>query len=447
VPAGCPDEAALDLKRLTGSQDFRAAMPALRSDIFDEMKQVNPAAVRALARHFVAFGLGAEARNVLAAFDTDGAPEKLILSMASVLEGEGATIGENLLLKPGCGPRAAVWHAAVASEGTSGTVREIYENARNAILDVPGPLRKILGARIALGLIDEGDRESAMRLWRNLETATGPRTPEMRLLAAYAADGNQLNNLLALAETRSPAAGEAAIRAANILLDTQNRAQAERLGSTLEDLTFIQRGTPFESPLSLAHARLQARYGNLAAALTVLAEKADDQPERADHWRSIARETIRVATEGADPVTRPHDFDTILASLKYLDDSAGSDAAKFSLVRKLMNIGGAPIVESVLKPEILERSTEARRLLAEAKLLMGDATGARKLLDGLNDDESALLQKRTEATTGTAGADSARELFAPVKRPSGKASISDARALMDEADADLSIIEELLADG
>lgn len=447
VPAGCPDEAALDLKRLTGSDGFREALPALRADVYDEMKQVNPAAVRMLARHFLAFGLGEEARNVIAAFDGEGPAEKLIVEMATVLEGNGKTMSSGLLIKPGCGPRAAVWRAMVAAESRTGTVGAIYDEARNTVLDLPDPLRKILGARIALGLIDEGDRESAMRLWRNMERATGPRTPELDLLEAHTDEGRQLDTLLAIARSRSPLAGEAAMRAADMLLLNEDRARAEHLGATLEDLIFIHRGTATETSLSLALAQLQARYGNLAAALTALAKKADDQPERAEHWRSIARETIRVATESADPVARPRDFDTILASLEYLDDSPSSDGAKFSLVRKLMSVGGAHIVESVLTPAIRRRAPEARRLLAEAKLLMGDAAGARRLLAGLEDEDSEALQARTATLSASGSAETARDRFAPVGEIPRAATISGARALMEKAEEDLSIIEELLADG
>ena len=447
VPAGCADEAALDLKRLTGSDDFRAALPRLRADVYDDMKQLNPAAVRTLARHFIAFGLGAEARNVIAAFETSGPPERMILDMASILEGETDGLGDSLLLKPDCGPRAAVWRGMVAAEAGDGTVAAIYDTAREAIYDVPGPLRKILGARIAVGLIDEGQRETAMRLWRNLQVATGPATPEMQLLGTYAVEGTVLDRMLGLSETRSPIAVEAALRAADMLAQTTNRGAAERLGTTLDDLAFLYRDSQSEAPLSLAQAKLQARYGDLASALTGLAEKAEKHPERADHWRGIAHETIRVATEGADPVARPLDFDTILSSLRYLDDSPASDAAKLSLARKLLNIGGAHIVDTVLTAPTLKRSTEARRLLAEARLLTGDAPGARKLLAGLGDDESAPLRDRAAAMGRTITIDSARALFAPVKRPPETASISAARDLLDEADADLSIIEELLADG
>jgi|GEM_PF-2967682 len=447
VPAGCPDEGALDLKRLTNTSDFREALPPLRVDVYDEMKQVNQAAVRSLARHFIAFGLGEEARNVIAAFETKEIPERLILDMATVLEGDGGTLSESALMKADCGPRAAVWGATVAAEQSDGTVTARFETAREAIYDVPGPLRKILGARIALGLIDEGDSESAMRLWRNLKTANGPRTPEMRLLAAYAAEGDTIAPLLALAETRSPAAIEAATRAAALLQETNARPLAERLGTALEDLAFIHRDTDRETPLDLALARLQARYGDLAAALTVLAEKAEENPDRAEYWRSIAHDTIRDATEGADPIARPHDFDTILASLQYLDNSQRSDAAKYALSRKLMSVGGAHVVESILTPTILARSDEARRLLAEAKLLMGDANGARRLLRDLRDEDSIALTERTEQITAAGSADAARALFDPVTRVPEQASISTARELMDEADTDMTIIEELLADG
>ena len=447
VAAGCADESVLELKRLAGTGGYRDALPELRTAVYDDLKQIDPAAVRRLARHFIAFGLGEEARNVIAAFNIKGAPESLILSMAKILEGDLDNIDDHLLVKPGCGPRATVWRATVAAIRGDGNVRDMQEAIGGAILDLPGPLRKMLGARIALGLIEEGDRDGAMRLWRNLETADGPDTPEMRLLAAHTEKGRQLSALLHLSESRFPGAGEASISAADMLLERDDPARAERLNATLDDLIFLNQGQPAEAKLALARARLQGRYGDLESALTTLSEKAQKHPDKANHWRDVARETIHAATIGADPVARPHDFSTILASLRYLDKTEKSDTARFSIVRQLINAGGSSMVADILTPPVLKRSAEARRLLAEAKLLNGDPSGARALLARMDDEESTALTEKAEAMSGTTARNAAEALFAPVQPADPEASIANARKLMDDAKTDLSIVEELLIDG
>jgi len=447
IPAGCPDEDALDLGRLTTPGNFRGPIPVLRAAVFDDLKQIDPEAVRALARHFLAYGLGEEARSVLDAFDMADPKARMIRTMAAVLEGRTAELGNPLLLKPGCGPRAAVWRAAVAAENGTGAVGEAYADAASALFHVPGPLRKIIGARIALGLLEEDDREAAMRVWRDLEGADGPATPEMRLLAAWIDADDPLPSLVAFAEGRSPLAPEAAIMAAGLLLDRHDETMAERLVPTLEDIGFLRQGTPDEMTLRLALARIQARYGNLASALTILEEKVRTNPERAAHWRSIAYDTIRTASESADPVSHPADFEIILTTLGHLDGSERSDAARLSLARTLMESGGTHLVGGILTSDVLDRSDAARRLMAEAKLRDGDAAGAQALLGSLKDTDSDGLREKARRMSGVSAQETALVRFGPSLSVPAIASLSGARALLEETETDLSIAEELLNDG
>ena len=441
VPAGCPDEAGLDLKRLVPQGSFRTASTGLRAAVYDDLKQIDPAAVRRLARYFIAFGLGEEARNVIKAFETTGKAETQIMTMANVLAGRTGDLEGTLLLKPGCGPRAAVWRAAVDASAKTGTVNKTYNETGGGLYDLPDPLRKVLGGRIALGLITEGERDVALRLWRDLETADGPDTPEMALLAAYARNAEPLDDLISLAASRSPIAGEAAIRAATLLTGRDDHARAERLGYLLEDLVFLYGDTPIGADLNLAFAQLQGRYGDLASALKILNAKALAQPERAGHWRDVAHETIRTASDGADPIERPADFEIVLSALQYLDDSPASDTAKIALTRKLMDAGGAHLAGNILKPALIKRSIEAKRLLAEAKLRDGDAAGARALLKGLRDKQSADEMAGLKARNATAA------LFGPDPAAPEAASITAARRLMEDTETDLSIVKELLVDG
>jgi hypothetical protein len=223
--------------------------------------------------------------------------------------------------------------------------------------------------------------------------------------------------------------------------------QAERLVATLEDHAFIYRGTLREEVASLALARLQASHGGLLAALSILDAKAAEEPENAARWRGIASEAVRSASEVADPVARPGDFEAALAALRFLDKSPASDAARLTLSRKLMEAGGAHLMEDALSSAMLKRSPDARRLLAEARLRKGDARGARALLATLRDEESDALRQRASEIEGAPARDDAKARFGPVTALPGEASLSGARALLEETDTDLLIVKELLSDG
>ena len=450
--AGCPDEAALDLRRLTDSSDFRKPLPGLRAAVLDDMKQVNPSAVRSLARHFIAFGLGTEAAAVIQSFETGGEPEKTIGDMAHFLDGHYEELEQSPLFQETCGRNAAVWRAALASIKQSGTVAAAYSATDGAVFDLPDPLRKKLGAMIALGLIDEGERETAMRIWRSLEHATGPETSEVRLLGAYVSSEETapqaaVSPLLRLAESQQPEAVPAALRVSSILIEEFNREAAQRVLMAIDELAFVYRGSDTEAALVIAQSKLNARYGDLAAALTELDERRLAEPEREAYWRRVVQETIRSAMVGADPLTRPSDFAAILKAQERLDQSPESDRARLSLARQLVEAGAAHLVEEVLPLPVLARSEDARGMMARASLLMGRSDQAITLLKGVQSEESLDLRRRAMALGAKDYRKDAQGRFNAMPTEIAGAPLSYARQLLDQSKTDLTLVEEMLEDG
>ncbi len=449
---GCPDEAALDLRRLTDTVSFREPIPSLRAAVLDEMKQINPTAVRALSRHFVAFGLGTEAKAVFGSFGTGGEAEDLIIDMANYLDGEFSKLSESALFYKQCGRNAAVWRAALAAVQRTGGVREAYAAADGAVLDLPDTLRLNLGAQIALGLIDEGDKTTAMRIWRNLENARGPETAAQRLLRAYiqpedASEMAPLSILADLSETRTPEAIPAVLRATEILIKGFDRGDAKRVRQSLDDLIYIYEGTDKEAGLVLARAKMNARYGNLASALQELKARLSDEPENAGYWSELIQRTIRSAIEGADPIERPGDFAKILRVQSDLDQSPQSDVARLSLARQAVDSGAAHVATDVLPKPVLARSMDARKIMAEAALKMGRSKQAITLLNGAKDKDSIALRRRAM----TLSADDVRTVsagrFDTAPTATQDAPLAHARQLLDQSITDLTTVEEMLSDG
>ncbi len=452
LPPECPDEAALDFARLVDTSSFRGPLPELRAAVFDDMKQLSAGSVRALARHFIAFGLGPEARSVFESFGTEGDVETTMLDMAAFLEGNYDALKDSALFQKACGPRAAIWRTALAAVEGSGTVSDLYPVTDGLVFRLPDALNKILGAQIALGLFDEGDSERAMRLWRALDVAGGPETPEMRLLAAYTRPPNAppetiLPRLIDVAETRQPESAEAALRAATILETTFDNDSAGRLRSDLDDLIFAYRGSAMERPLVLARTRLNARYGDLNSALEDLQARIGAEPAKSEEWRRLIQQTIKSAVKQADAGANPADFNAILKAQVNLDASPEADESRVTLARKLIDAGGAHLIDKVITPQVFRRSSDARKVFADALVRRGLADKAMLVLARSDDDESLAMKERIRTLGATDMRVRLEDRFDALPTASTDAPLTYARDLLEGSISDLNQIEEIMTDG
>ena len=274
----------------------------------------------------------------------------------------------------------------------------------------------------------------------------------MRLLAAYTGLVNAppetlLPKLIDIAETRQPESAEAALRAATILETTLDNDSANRLRSDLDDLIFAYQSSPVERPLVLARTRLNARYGNLNAALEDLQARLGDEPEKSEEWRRLIQTTIQSAVKQADASANPADFNAILKAQVNLDASPAADATRVMLARKLIDAGGAHLIDQIITPQVFRRSTEARRIFADALIRRGLSDKAMLVLARSEDSESRELKNRIRELEATDMRVRLEDRFdaLPVEAPD--APLTYARDLLEGSISDLNQIEEIMTDG
>ena len=444
VSEGCPDEAALDLVRRVDASDFRAGLGPLRAALYDDMRQVSPAAVRALARYYLAFGMGEEAGAVLGAFGLAGEPERLIAEMAAVLREDAAALEGAQLLREGCGRRAAVWRAAAS--GNSSTILEAWEASEGSLHDLPGPLRRVLGGRIALALLDAGAFEAARPLVRSIEQADGPAPPELAMMRTWEGESQSLQALAALATARSPYAPEAAVRAAALAL--RGGTVPDGLRGALEDHAFIHRDRPIEGKLRLALALLDARDGKLGAAIATLDARIEGDPARAPVLRRTLQEMIRSALLTADLDARPGDIVPLLEAETRLDDTPESDAARLALAERLVAAGAAHLARPLLERPGMADREGARMAAARAALSTGDPRRLRAALDGMAEVDAGALREAGAEAAAAAARRRLVERLAPLPDAADPPPpLGGARRLLEDALADMEAAREVLDDG
>ena len=111
-PAACLPDARLDVAAWSNGFGLTAQVPALRRQLIGEFDAPNPQAVRDLARLYVRFGFGAEARAVLAAFaEAEVEDRALIGDLARIVEGGAAAPDGPLAVADACPGYHGLWLA------------------------------------------------------------------------------------------------------------------------------------------------------------------------------------------------------------------------------------------------------------------------------------------------------------------------------------------------
>ncbi len=158
----------------------------LRTRLVGEFDKPDPAAVEALIRRYLYFGFGAEARQVLDAWDTDLAHRQLYSDLAALIDNRPVE-GSELKGQSSCETDIALWALLAAPQWPAAP--EINRKAvSRAFSALPPHLRRLLGPRLADGFIGQGDLEMAATLRDQILRAPGDAGEETRILEAHLAE-------------------------------------------------------------------------------------------------------------------------------------------------------------------------------------------------------------------------------------------------------------------
>ncbi len=162
VPA-CLKSDRLALADWAERQTFDAEISHWRTQLFGEFDKVNPRAARGLARAYLHYGFGAEARR---AIDLSPMPdrERLILGALAQILDSGELAGENPFAgQQHCDGDVALWSLLAARS----VAKDADTNAiQMAFLRLPLHLRSFLGPRISQIFAESGDGPSANAILR-----------------------------------------------------------------------------------------------------------------------------------------------------------------------------------------------------------------------------------------------------------------------------------------
>ena len=375
-------------------EPFADQLGPMRAALVREFDDVNPASVRALAKLYLYFGFGAEARAMLTMLPAEAAASKkqvMLVAMADLLDGEDLGINHPFSGQQGCDGAAAFW-AALAD----GNIRKTANTdaIQQAFAKLPVHLRVNFGPQLSSLFANAGNLHIAEAILRSVSRTGMEYVPEIHLAEAAIAELEGDTELVA--EKLTEEVAERTESAPSALIDLINLSYEERkaLSPDVPELTASYELESRENELGtrLRHAGVVALAltGQFDLAFDELPQvsKRDGPAARAD----VMEPLMTLLTERADDVT------FLNYGLAFARQSTTAEAAPVAeiMARRMLDLGFAEQAQSLLQKLALEPENKERRLMmAETALALGKPHNALVELMGL--EGSRANRMRAEA--------------------------------------------------
>lgn len=426
--AVCRDDAQFDIAAWGEAPGTLPDLATRRSAVIGEFDRVDPAALEAAVRYHLAYGFGAEARQLMTAFGAATAlpPEtvEVLRAMTYIVDGEAGDATAPLAGQLACRSRAALW-GALARAQLPADADYSAEAILSAFEELPTELRRGLGPELANRFLRIGDMDTVAALRRSIARIDPPdddarelaREPGALLDARVeAAEGRAVQSEAGLAEVArldGPLAPEAVAELIESRLG-RDELPDDALVASAAALAMERRGSEVGARLRraeiLAHvarddfdrARDELRRAAAGAEMDTpsVAAVADAyvaaMTRRASDRAFLARlprEVSEVMGYGLTPDTRRTAAERLVAlglpeaALPLVEGLAPDEAARRIAARAWLRLGQAG---TALARVAGLAGPEAERIRAEAYEALGDPGTAARVLDGLGDDAAAV---------------------------------------------------------
>ena len=270
-PAQCPDPSSLAVADWGEPSGFASQLGGLRHQLYQEFDRLSPQVARDLARLYIHFGFGAEARQTLALLPATD--HGALLDLAELLEYGNVPAPRALDGLQTCGDQIGLWSILVTGRLPKGDNAAGATALRN-LAELPPHLRRIIAPPLSAIFLGAGDSPSASLALRNLERLASNPTPQAAFVAAQikqqagqaqaAQDAAQ-----AAVNSNSLTSPKALIKMINDQLETDEPIAAET-ALLIEAYRFELADHPLGPALQRAHVLASAKSGQFSKAFEAL---------------------------------------------------------------------------------------------------------------------------------------------------------------------------------
>lgn len=381
----CPPDEALAIENWADDTPPAEQFATRRRALLGEFDRPGPDAVADLARTYLHFGFGAEARNVLAAFPNDGgASREILLALSAIFDEERPKLANALSGLAGCPGKASLWSMLAVPPPAPGDPIDTRAIRRN-FSGLPLHLRRMLGPRLSNAFLAQGDTETARALRASVTRAAGKPGAGFQLLDARIdiAEGHPER---AEAEAARVIAEDGPLSAEAMVLLIESRANRgepvdPRRIEAVAALAHEHRGTQMGARLTRAQATALATIGRFTEAFAV---NGKDPEGRKRLWQMLAvkgddEALLKIALQKADP--------------------AVDAQTRLQLADRLLTLGFAQAATAWINAGPVPED-DRRLRLARAALERRDGLEALSLLGSMEAPEAQLLRARALSLTG-----------------------------------------------
>lgn len=370
----------------------------LRGRLYGEFDELDHEVALQLARTYLYFGFGAEARQTIMLHRDIQAQHPGLVAMADVLEFGHSPDSQYLSRFLECDSDIALW--AILSSETIEPSRSVNINAAlRGVSALPMHLRNILAPELSKRLLSYGDADAASAALRSLERATANLAPNANLAKAglelAQQDTTEAQARLAQVVTSNT---EQSAKALIKFVDSHLAEDAEideDIATLVEAYALEMRDDPIEAELRRTHVLALGKSGQFSEAFDALARmRARSAEKTADPIRSAVLDLL--IRQADDVEFLEHAFTQIGISPETL-----LPEVRLELGQRLTDLGFPEQAELVLQSGDNEPDSPSIALLsARISLELDRPLQALAHLFGQESEEAALLRATAEAKTG-----------------------------------------------
>lgn len=375
---------------------FAAQIGAARAGLSGEFDRMSAQAALELARLYIFFGFGAEARQMIVMSDLDAEVAAVSLAMARVLE-QGRDEPSVLSGQIGCDAPVALW-SALSYESLPANMPIETDAVLRALTALPAHLRRHLGPQLARKFVAGGQTLTAERVLRIIDRIPEEPVVEQALARAEMsiADGAPEAadaDLQSVVDANTEGSAEALVTRIDTRLNT-GRGVPPQMADLAGAYAHEYRDTPLGKELSRAYIEAMAASGDFDTAMRE-STRLDKDLSEAAKARILATVT-GLLTQNADDLTFLRIATDLHAKAADLPPDTANDAAA-----RMVTLGFADLARPFVEPPASGRALEQRQLLrAEIALMEGAPRAAQIELLGAQGPKADGLRARALSQLG-----------------------------------------------
>ncbi|MBM1308787.1 hypothetical protein JQT66_01255 [Sulfitobacter mediterraneus] len=394
----CPGDELLDFADWNNDLPISEQIGTLRQRLYGEFDKLDHQVALNLAKLYLYFGFGAEAKHLLTQLEIPRKETELLISIAEIID-FGQTVTEtNISEMIDCSTDVALW--AILAKPNLDVSGEIDPDpALLALNKLPEHLRSFLAPMLSQRLRSHGDADAAATALRNLERLpqTLPAAAQLAKAEIAIAEGEVSSGTSQLAqviEGNTESSPEALIALVEAKLD-QGLAIAPETAELVQAFAEELQNTSLGPKLRRTHVLALIRSGQFDAAQSAIAELGGGS-EKGSETKLRALFLTELTTAAEDVVFLDHFF-----AHAREDTNELASKEKTRLAARLMDLGFAEAAQAVITT-ILDRpkTTERQILAARAALALGQPFQAQAELIGIDVAEAEPLRAMAKEMAG-----------------------------------------------